>query len=138
MVVTANHYTLRSATFTVSPATTLSVVGSQVRYPAAVTNVDLTYRPTAADGAHLRRSADGSIAAGAARDAYGNCNGTAVTSSSDGADAAADPKVCAQSAVLPRRIGRGGTLPTTGLAWGLGGVGLLLMVTVGVLRRKAA
>ena len=138
MVVTANHYTLRSATFTVTPATTLSVVGSQVRYPAAVTNVDLTFRPTVADGAHLRRSADGSIAAGGARDAYGNCNGAAVTSSSDGADAAADPRVCAQSAVPPRRTGRGGTLPTTGLAWCLGGVGLLLMLTMGVLRRKAA
>jgi hypothetical protein len=136
MVVTANHYTVRSAAFRVLPATTLSVVGSQVRYPVAVTNVDLTYRPTVADGAHLRRSADGSIPAGAARDAYGNCNGAAVTSTSDGADASADPSVCAEAVTPPRPVRSGGTLASTGLPVAGAAAGLLLLLGLGVVRRR--
>ena len=94
-VVTANHYRLVSAPFAVTAATTLSVVGRTVRYPDAVTNVDLTWRPTLADGARLVTTGS-SVASGGAQDRYGNCNGAAATTSGkrSGADPSADPRVC--------------------------------------------
>jgi hypothetical protein len=94
-VVTANHYRLVSAPFAVVPATTLSVVGRTVRYPDAVVDVDLTWRPVLADGATLVAH-DGTVAPGGARDRYGNCNGAAATTAGtrSGADASADPAVC--------------------------------------------
>ncbi|MDP9183422.1 MAG: hypothetical protein M3P04_11680 [Actinomycetota bacterium] len=94
-VVTANHYRLTSSAFTVTPATTLSVVGRTVRYPEPMVNVDLTWRPSLADGARLVAT-NGNVAAGGARDRYGNCNGAAATTSGTraGADASADPRVC--------------------------------------------
>lgn len=95
-VATGNNYRLVSAPFTVVPATTLSVerapAGSVVRYPDAVTEVDITYRPAIADGA---AAPAGAVPAGAVRDAYGNCNGAPVgTAGRTGADPSADPAVC--------------------------------------------
>ncbi|MDX6200047.1 MAG: neutral ceramidase [Actinomycetota bacterium] len=123
IVVTANHYRIVSTTFTVVPSTILTVgqTGSgvvQVRYPEAVVEQDITFRPTFADGATVRRSGD-SVPAGGARDRYGNCNGAAVTltpGSSGGADSGADPKVCAAAASGPTPVSRpaGGPLPATG------------------------
>jgi neutral ceramidase len=94
-VVTANHYRLISAPFTVTAATTLSVVGHTVRYPDPVVNVDLTWRPVVADGGALVAT-NGNVAPGGARDRYGNCNGAAATTSGTraGADASATPSVC--------------------------------------------
>ncbi|MDX6216353.1 MAG: neutral ceramidase [Frankiales bacterium] len=138
IVVQANHYTLRSAPFRVTVATTLSVQGSKVRYPDAVTNVDLTYRPTYADGATLPHTA--TVPAGAARDSYGNCNGAAATTdgSRSGADATADPAVCAQAAVLPHPVTGGGQqLPTTGLTPWLAALGLVLLLSVAAVRGRS-
>jgi neutral ceramidase len=94
-VVTANHYTLTSAVFTVQPATTLSVLGYEVLYPDAVVNVDLTWRPRLADGARVVDK-NGLIPPGGARDRYGNCNGAAAahTDGRMGADPNADPIAC--------------------------------------------
>ena len=94
-VVTANHYRLASAPFTVTPATTLFVQGRTVRYPVPVVNVDLTWRPVLADGARLVVR-NGSVAPGGARDRWGNCNGAAATTSGQpsGSDPKADPRVC--------------------------------------------
>jgi hypothetical protein len=131
LIVQANHYALRSAAFEVTAATTLSVVGHQVRYPAAVTDVDLTYRPVGADGATIRRAADGSVPAGGARDRYGNCNGAPATGTANGSDAAADPRVCAQAAVPPKSVPGGGRLPTTGLSLWLPGLGVLVLLLAG-------
>jgi hypothetical protein len=110
-VVTANHYRLGSNGFAVVAATTLSVEQTsggavRVRYPDAVVEKDITYRPAVADGGRVRRSG-GSVAAGAAVDSYGNCNGAAVTlspGSRGGADPAADPAVCGRSAAAPTPV----------------------------------
>ncbi|HUR52079.1 MAG TPA: neutral/alkaline non-lysosomal ceramidase N-terminal domain-containing protein [Mycobacteriales bacterium] len=94
-VVTGNHYRLASAPFTVTPATTLSVVGRSVRYPQPTVNVDLTWRPLLADGATLAVR-NGTVAPGGARDRWGNCNGAAATTAGrpSGADPSANPAVC--------------------------------------------
>jgi hypothetical protein len=123
MVVTANHYRLVSNTFAVVAATTLSVEqtagGSlRVRYPDAVVEKDITFRPALADGATLRR-AGSVVAAGAARDRYGNCNGadyTLAPGTTGGADAGADPTVCAAAAIRPTPVAgpASGRLPATG------------------------
>jgi hypothetical protein len=108
-VVRANHYRLSSGAFRVVAGRMLKVVrvgtGSPVRvtldYPAAVTDVDLTARPTHAAGGRVAYSIGGhrhvarigagrtftlagpagpvKIAAGAARDGAGNRNPEAVT-----------------------------------------------------------
>ncbi|MCW2709799.1 MAG: hypothetical protein JWM22_3641 [Frankiales bacterium] len=139
IVVQANHYTLRSAPFRVTVATTLSVQGKEIRYPDAVTNVDLTYRPSLAEGARLPSGT--SIAAGAAHDRYGNCNGAPATTSGarTGADASADPAVCAQSVSRPRVVPvhqSGGHLASTGATPWLAGLGLALLLSLGVLRSR--
>jgi hypothetical protein len=100
--VTAARYELASRPFAVGPAQTLAPVlrdgKLRLTYPEPVVNVDLTARPAAASGgrvtyrlggrAHtvrLRRGtgfavpAGATIAAGSARDRYGNRNGAAVT-----------------------------------------------------------
>jgi neutral ceramidase len=137
ILVQANHYTLRSAPFRVTAATTLSVQGRHVRYPDAVTNVDLTYRPVYADGATLPSGS--TVPAGAARDRYGNCNGATATTDGTrtGADPDADPSVCAE-AVTSLPVPRGGpTLATTGATPWLAAAGLLLLlVTAGAVRRR--
>jgi hypothetical protein len=94
-VITANHYRLVSAPFTVVPATTLSVVGRSVRYPQPVENVDLTWRPLLADGARLSVYG-GIVPPGGARDRWGNCNGAPATTDGkhSGADAGVNPAVC--------------------------------------------
>jgi hypothetical protein len=110
-VVSGNHYRLVSKAFVVTAATTLSVEQTgagtvRVRYPDAVVEKDITYRPAVADGGRVRRSG-GSVAAGAAVDSYGNCNGAAVTlspGSRGGADPAADPSVCGRSAAAPTPV----------------------------------
>ncbi|MCW2601155.1 MAG: hypothetical protein JWM02_2984 [Frankiales bacterium] len=143
-VVTANHYRLDSRPFTVTPATTLSVQGKQVRYPDPVVNVDLTARPPTADGGSLVATA-GAVAPGGARDRYGNCNGAQATTSGPrtGADAGADPAVCGQSdndphVVTPSRAGDGALAATGASAWlAVLGVGLLACAGFGV-RRSAA
>jgi hypothetical protein len=122
-VVAGNHYRLISQGFAVLPATTLSVEQTsggavRVRYPVAVVEKDITFRPTFADGATVRRSGS-SVAAGAAHDRYGNCNGAAVTlsaGSSGGADAGADPAICGRAAAGPTPVAgpASGQLPATG------------------------
>ena len=106
--ITGNLYRLESQPFTVGPASTLQVarMGSSgatltLGYPAAVNEVDITYRPpTAGSGtmtvqvAGISRTIEGSggtftvpapagssvtVAAGAARDAYGNTNANALS-----------------------------------------------------------
>jgi neutral ceramidase len=98
LVVTAARYKLTSRTFRVVPSTRLTVRaargGAEIAYPEAIVNEDLTARPAAADGGRIalpgrvlrqRRGAifavpaGTAIAAGAARDRYGNRNGEAVT-----------------------------------------------------------
>ncbi|MCW2777237.1 MAG: hypothetical protein JWN17_962 [Frankiales bacterium] len=122
LVVTGNHYRLVSSPFAVAPSTRLSVEpAGRVRYPDAVPEVDLTYRPAAAEGApRVTRPA----AAGAVRDRFGNCNGAAVTLSGRTGDApTADPAVCLAASGRPAPAVRPavggamagpGTLPTTG------------------------
>ncbi|MEA2438876.1 MAG: neutral ceramidase [Thermoleophilaceae bacterium] len=102
-VVTARRYRLRSAAFTVAPSSALSVhaLGGgrfTLDYPAVDAMTDLTSRPAHANGGIVRGSVRGRkvtsrkrrgtvftlpagvrIAAGAARDRYGNRNGAAVT-----------------------------------------------------------
>ena len=89
MLVTANNYTLTSSPFDVVPSLRLTVVSPSagtvnVGYPAAVYNSDITYRPALISSGTLNGvaipAASGSasvVAAGAAEDAFGNCNGTA-------------------------------------------------------------
>jgi hypothetical protein len=137
--VQANRYALRSSPFHVTAATTLSVAGRSVRYPDAVVNVDLTYRPAVADGGTLPAGTD--VPAGAARDRYGNCNGAATTTTGarGGADASADPAVCAQAVTAPRPVtGSGGSdLPTTGLTPWLAALGALLLLSAGAVRSRS-
>ena len=139
IVVQANHYTLRSAPFRVDAATTLSVQGQQVRYPDAVTNVDLTYRPSDADGATLRASGN-RVPPGGARDRYGNCNGAAATTAGarSGADASASPGVCGALIIgVGTRVPEGGALASTGPVPWLAAAGLLLLlVTAAAVRRS--
>ncbi|MCW2571758.1 MAG: hypothetical protein JWO88_1816 [Frankiales bacterium] len=143
-VVTANHYRVVSASFPVVAATTLSVEQTaagavRVRYPDAVVEKDITFRPTVADGATLRRSG-AQVAAGAARDRYGNCNGAAVTlqpGSRGGADPAADPTICGEAASAPTPVAlpASGHLPATGGLPLAGLMGALLLVGAGLVRR---
>jgi neutral ceramidase len=144
LVITANHYRLVSQPFAVVAATTLSVEETaagvvRVRYPDAVVEKDITYRPAVADGGAVRRSGS-TVAAGAATDVYGNCNGAAVTlqpGTRGGADASASPSIC-RAPVRARPAGPSaapGRLPATGgLPW-LAAGGLLLVGTV-LLRRR--
>ena len=77
-VVTANHYRVESGPFRVKIATTLSVQGNTVRYPDAVVDQDLTYRPSVADGATVT-TVGTTVPRGGAVDMYGNCNGAPAT-----------------------------------------------------------
>jgi hypothetical protein len=89
MVVSANHYTLTSSPFTVSPSSGLVLTAAQegevhVGYPAATENVDVTARPVSVSGGTFSgQSFSGAVIsahavpAGAVQDAYGNCNGAA-------------------------------------------------------------
>jgi hypothetical protein len=89
LVVTANHYTVTSAPFTVVPSTGLVLASAQdgqvhVGYPAAAENVDITARPTSVNGGTFRNTSfsgalitASTVPAGAVQDAYGNCNGSA-------------------------------------------------------------
>ena len=88
MVVTANHYTLTSAPFTVVPSTRLVLTAANpqvhVGYPAAVENVDITARPVSVDGGTFSGQpfsgatiSANAVPAGAVLDAFGNCNGSA-------------------------------------------------------------
>jgi len=93
LLVTANHYTLASAPFTVLPSTALVLTAAQpgqvhAGYPLAVENTDVTARPVSVDGGTYAGSRfDGAVftadtvAAGAVEDAYGNCNGSAYNES---------------------------------------------------------
>jgi hypothetical protein len=100
--VRANRYRLVSAPFTVTPSRALAVrrrgAGVTIDYPTARENVDLTARPAHARGGEVTFRVGGaerrvvlrrgerftvpgggrpSVAAGAARDRFGNTNGTA-------------------------------------------------------------
>jgi hypothetical protein len=101
-VVTAKQYGLRSKPFDVAPSTSLAPAGAgavaRLGYPAAITNVDLTYRPPYASGGSITFLVDGqqlkvstratefpipagttvSIPAHGARDPYGNTNANAI------------------------------------------------------------
>ncbi|MEA2295180.1 MAG: neutral ceramidase [Solirubrobacteraceae bacterium] len=96
--VTATRYELTSQPFEVVPSTRLTVRsvpgGAELAYPQAVVDEDLTARPAAADGGTivlgsgtLHRNhgtvfavpGGTTVAAGAARDRYGNRNGAAAT-----------------------------------------------------------
>ena len=144
-VVTANSYRLQSSPFAVVPATTLSVEQTtggaiRVRYPDAVVEQDITFRPALADGARLRRSGS-SVPVGGAVDRYGNCNGAAVRlapGSRGGADGTADPKVCAQAVTLAPTSARpaGGRLPATGGLPVAGLGGLLVLLAAAASRRR--
>ncbi len=141
-VITANHYRLVSRAFSVTAATTLSVQGGTVRYPDAVVNTDLTFRPATVDGGRLT-AVGSAVAPGRAIDRYGNCNGAAASTTGPraGADAAADPAICAQSAsrptvVPPGRTGSGG-LAATGVNPLLPVAGLVLVVAGVRTRRRA-
>ena len=93
MFVTANHYTLTSSPFAVVPSLRLAVTSPSagtlhVGYPAAVYNSDITYRPADISGGTVSgvaiagaTAAGSSVAAGAALDAFGNCNGNAFGTS---------------------------------------------------------
>jgi neutral ceramidase len=137
--VTGNHYRLLSRPFTVSVATTLSVQGVTVRYPDPVVNVDITARPATADGATLVTKG-GVVAPGDARDRYGNCNG--VRASTDGtrsgADASADPIVCAKAASPPRPVAVAPSLPLTGTSGWLAVLALALLGGAAAVRRARA
>jgi hypothetical protein len=104
LVVTAKRYRLQSVAFAVRPATALKAVatdtGVALEYPAAVRDVDLTYRPlraplgsvrfrvgnrtvrVAGKGRRVARVPAGSavtVPAGAVRDRWGNANANALT-----------------------------------------------------------
>jgi neutral ceramidase len=140
-VVTANHYRLASQAFRVTPATTLSVQGRAVRYPDAVVNVDLTARPALADGAVLK-AVGTTVAPGAARDRYGNCNGASASTTGPraGADATADPSVCALAVSAPRPVAvparAGGALAATGGTPVVAAIALVLLSCGGVVVRR--
>jgi neutral ceramidase len=143
-IITANHYRLVSQPFTVTAATTLSVAGTQVRYPDPVVNTDLTFRPVLADGASLKASG-GAVAPGGATDRYGNCNGAAATTGGTraGADASASPSVCPQAVTAIRPVTRPGSstagpgLPSTGGAPWVAGIAVLLLAGAGVALRRS-
>jgi hypothetical protein len=137
VVVSANHYRLVSNSFAVVKATTLSVETTsarevRVRYPEAVVEKDITFRPQIADRQMILWQHVGeSVPAGEALDAYGNCNGAAVDlkpGTRGGADPGADPAVCrARPATgLPPPAAHG-QLPATG------GLPLLSLGSVAVL-----
>jgi neutral ceramidase len=143
-VVTANHYRLVSSAFNVVASTVLTVEETdsgavRVRYPEAVVEKDITFRPTFADGAGVVRSG-ARVPAGGARDRYGNCNGAAVTlapGTSGGADAGADPRVCEAAASGPDPLRPApGRLPATGGA-PLAGLAALLLLGLASFRRWA-
>jgi hypothetical protein len=76
-------------------------------------------------------------------DSYGNCNGAAVTlspGSRGGADPAAAPSVCAQSAAAPLPVAGPavGRLPATGGLPLAGLAGLLLLGWAAVAHRRGA
>ena len=95
-VVTANHYRIASPEFTVTKATTLSVLGRKVLYPNAIVERDITYRPFIADGGTIRTVHGSVIPPGGAVDAYGNCNGASASTSGprSGADDSVMASVC--------------------------------------------
>ena len=140
-VITANHYRLTSSPFAVTPATTLSVQGTEVRYPDPVVNVDLTARPQRADGATLV-AAGGVVAPGHAYDRYGNCNGAQATTDGtrSGADPKADPGVCAQALAKPQVVtpgsSGGGALAATGASPWLAALALGLLGGAGFAVRR--
>jgi neutral ceramidase len=107
-VITGNLYRLESAPFTVGPATRLEVAraGSSgatltLGYPAAVNEVDITYRPATADQGTMTVQVNGAtmtvhssggqfvvpapagatvtVAPGGAHDAFGNVNGNTLS-----------------------------------------------------------
>ena len=143
LVITANSYRLLSEPFPVLASTRLSVDKTgRVRYPDAVTEVDYTFRPALADGAHR---VSGAAVAGAVRDAYGNCNGAAVVPGSrTGDDPAADPTVCGRASAVrpdapvdpPVRTGAGVLAATGPEPWIPLGAALLLVLVAGVRRRR--
>ena len=89
LMVTANHYTLTSAPFDVTPSTRLALSAQQpgsvhVGYPAAVENTDVTARPVSVNGGTFQGTpfsgaliSATTVPAGAVLDAFGNCNGSA-------------------------------------------------------------
>ncbi|HXA43763.1 MAG TPA: neutral/alkaline non-lysosomal ceramidase N-terminal domain-containing protein [Candidatus Solibacter sp.] len=141
MVVTANHYSLTSAPFTVVPSTRLVLAGTNaqlhVGYPAAVENVDVTARPVSVAGGTIsgRPFSGGTITAsavpaGAVQDAYGNCNGSAFGETGS-------VSVCPEMDVLGVSTGAGSNgaaeaLPNTAAAPPGGPAGLLAGAAVGV------
>ena len=133
-VITANHYQVTSAPFTVTAATTLSVEGAVIRYPDAVVNNDLTFRPKQVDGGQILRRTGKVIPAGGAVDRYGNCNGVSTTEGvRSGADSSSDPALCGRSAppvlqphLVPAAYGGGGLAATGGTPW-LSALAVLLL-----------
>ena len=93
MVVTANHYTLVSSPFDVTPSTRLALTAASagqvhVGYPAAVENDDVTARPDSVSGGTFQGQpfsgaviSTDVVPAGAVEDSYGNCNGSAFGTS---------------------------------------------------------
>jgi neutral ceramidase len=151
MVVTANHYTLTSAPFTVVPSTRLVLAAAgqagqvHVGYPAAAENVDVTARPTSVDGGTFSGERFGgaviaasSVPAGAVEDAWGNCNGSAFGGSGT---VSSCPDVADAHGLTTAGSAGGGTvqgLPNTSSSpvAGLGAGGAAVLVVGGVLRRS--
>jgi len=139
MLVTANHYTLTSSPFTVTPSLRLAVTAPSagslhVGYPAAAYNSDITFRPADIAGGRVSgvaitgATAPGTtVAAGAAQDAFGNCNGTAfgttgtvtacpALSTSTGTPAAGTGTAAASAAASKAGASRGGAGARKGTA----------------------
>jgi hypothetical protein len=137
MVVTANHYSLTSAPFSVVPSTSLVLVaanaGVHVGYPAAVENVDITARPLSVSGGTFSgRPFSGAtistnaVPAGAVLDAYGNCNGSAFGGTGS---VSACPSVAERA---PSGNGTGQALPNTAAPPSSAAAGLFAGAALGV------
>ncbi len=149
MVVTANHYTLASAPFSVVASTRLVLSAASqagevhVGYPAAVENNDITARPVSVDGGtYLRRPFRGAVItastvpAGAVEDAYGNCNGSAY---GEPGSVAACPSGAPLAAAVAGSGGGGNSLqalPDTAAAQPAGAVTAMSGVFLALLRLR--
>jgi len=148
MVVTANHYTLTSAPFAVTPSTALVLTSPQpgsvhAGYPAAVENTDITARPVSVSGGtfsgqrfHGAVITATTVAAGAVEDAYGNCNGAAFGESGSVTTCPA-PAVHAAVDATSAGAASVATLPNTSAAPpAVAGVGAAAILLGAVLRRR--
>jgi hypothetical protein len=149
MVVTANHYTLTSAPFTVVASTGLVLTSARagevhVGYPAAAENVDVTARPASVNGGTFQgQSFTGAVIsantvpAGAVQDAYGNCN---VSAFGEAGSVSACPATASQGVTIAANAAGGGSvqaLPNTASMPASGMAAIFAGIVLGLVRRRS-